>query len=50
MNTTITQSQIEFYDDNGFIIIEDFLTPAELSSGATQRTKRCNSGWNLGMA
>ncbi len=30
MNTTITQSQIESYDANGFILIEDFLTTAEL--------------------
>ena len=30
MNTSISQSQIDFYQENGFIIIEDFLTQGEL--------------------
>ncbi len=30
MNTLINQSQIDYYQENGFIIIEDFLTPQEL--------------------
>jgi phytanoyl-CoA hydroxylase len=30
MNTEITQSQVEFYQENGYVIIEDFLTPSEL--------------------
>ena len=30
MNTELTQEQIQFYQDNGFIIIEDFLTADEL--------------------
>ena len=30
MNTEITPSQVEFYQENGYIIIEDFLTPSEL--------------------
>ena len=30
MNKEITQSQVDFYQENGYIIIEDFLTQAEL--------------------
>lgn len=30
MNTTLTQKQIDFYRENGFIILHDFLTPDEL--------------------
>ena len=30
MNTTLSQEQIEFYQTNGFIVIDDFLSPAEL--------------------
>jgi len=30
MNTEITQSQVDFYQKNGYTIIEDFLTPSEL--------------------
>jgi ectoine hydroxylase-related dioxygenase (phytanoyl-CoA dioxygenase family) len=30
MKTRITKSQVKFYDDNGFILIEDWLTPSEL--------------------
>jgi len=32
MKTDLTQEQINFYQENGFIIIEDFLTPAELAT------------------
>jgi phytanoyl-CoA hydroxylase len=31
MNTTISQSQINAYQENGFLIIEDFLSPQELT-------------------
>jgi len=31
MNTSITKDQIEFYQQNGYIIIEDFLSPEELN-------------------
>ena len=27
MKTDLTQEQIDFYQENGYIIIEDFLTP-----------------------
>lgn len=30
MNTELTPEQIKFYQENGFIVIEDFLTPDEL--------------------
>lgn len=30
MNTSVSQSQIDYYQQNGFVIIEDFLTPDEL--------------------
>ena len=31
MNTNLTQEQINFYQQNGFVVIDDFLTPAELA-------------------
>ncbi|MFD0793115.1 phytanoyl-CoA dioxygenase family protein [Mucilaginibacter litoreus] len=30
MNTSINQAQIDFYQENGFVVIEDFLDPEEL--------------------
>ncbi|WP_295791689.1 phytanoyl-CoA dioxygenase family protein [Mucilaginibacter sp.] len=30
MNTTITPAQVDFYQENGYVIIEDFLNSAEL--------------------
>src|SRR6185503_992059 len=30
MNTTLSQEQVSFYQANGFIVIDDFLTPREL--------------------
>ena len=32
MNTDLTQEQIAFYQENGFIVIENFLTPEELET------------------
>ena len=32
MNTQLTSDQIEFYRENGFLVIDDFLQGAELSS------------------
>ena len=32
MNTDLTIEQIDFYQDNGYIVIEDFLTPDELET------------------
>ena len=32
MNTQLTSDQIEFYRENGFLIIDDFLAGSELSS------------------
>jgi len=32
MNTTVTQEQIDFYRENGFIVLHDFLTPEELET------------------
>lgn len=32
MNTNITTSQVDFYQTNGFLIIEDFLSPIELEN------------------
>ena len=31
MNTQVTSEQIEFYRENGFLVIDDFLKGAELS-------------------
>ena len=31
MNTQVTSDQIEFYGENGFLIIDDFLNGSELS-------------------
>lgn len=35
MNTTITQDQIDFYQNKGYIVIEDFLSTAELEHWKT---------------
>ena len=32
MNTTVTQEQIDFYRENGFVVLHDFLTPEELET------------------
>ena len=32
MNHEITEAQIQFYQDNGFVVIDDFLTQAELEA------------------
>ena len=32
MNTDLTQQQIDFYRENGYIVIEEFLTPDELET------------------
>ncbi|MCX6048682.1 MAG: phytanoyl-CoA dioxygenase family protein [Chloroflexi bacterium] len=32
MNTEVTQEQVSFYRENGFIVLEDFLTPAEVET------------------
>ena len=32
MKTDLRQEQIDFYQDNGYIVIDDFLTPAELET------------------
>ena len=32
MNTDLTQKQIDFYQENGYVVIEDFLTPDELET------------------
>ena len=35
MKTRLTKRQIKQYQDNGFIVIEDFLTPKELAHWRT---------------
>ncbi len=35
MNTTITEAQIEHYQDNGFVVIDNFLTDDELETWRT---------------
>jgi len=59
MNTTVTQEQIDFYRENGFIVLHDFLTPEELETwreavdGAagrgrrTPRVARIGSAWRV---
>ena len=32
MNTQLTDQQIEFYGDNGFLVIDEFLVDTELAS------------------
>lgn len=32
MNTTLSKEQIQFYTDNGYIVIDNFLTPEELAT------------------
>ena len=32
MNTTLSQDQVQFYTDNGYLVVEDFLSPAELAT------------------
>ena len=32
MNTAITQAQIDTYQADGFVVIDDFLTPRELET------------------
>lgn len=39
MNTEITQSQVEFYQGHGYVIIEDFLNPAELEEWRSSVTE-----------
>ncbi|MCY3833120.1 MAG: phytanoyl-CoA dioxygenase family protein [Chloroflexi bacterium] len=36
MKTELTQEQIDFYQENGYIVIEDFLTPEELETWRRQ--------------
>lgn len=36
MNTDLTQEQIDFYQENGYIVIDDFLTPEELETWRRQ--------------
>ena len=43
MNTHLTKEQIDFYQENGYIIIEDFLTPEELETGGGMSTMRLRS-------
>jgi len=35
MNTDLTQDQIDYYQENGFVVIHDFLTPDELEEWRT---------------
>ena len=35
MKTEVTQEQVQSYQENGFLIIDDFLTPDELESWRT---------------
>ena len=51
MRTDLTQEQIDFYQENGYIIIEDFLTPDELETwrvnvddAVAQRAGRITAG------
>jgi phytanoyl-CoA hydroxylase len=39
MNAQLTESQIGFYRENGYVIIEDFLSPAELETWRTAVTE-----------
>lgn len=57
MNTSISQAQIEEYRQNGFVVIEDFLTPSELerwratfdAALADRQNKRLPDGrWDAG--
>jgi ectoine hydroxylase-related dioxygenase (phytanoyl-CoA dioxygenase family) len=57
MKTELTQSQIDFYRDNGFVVIEGFLTPPELETwraavdeavAARKDLKLANSNWRSG--
>ena len=51
VNTHLTREQIDFYQDNGYIIVEDFLTPDELETwrrhvddAVAQRAGRVTAG------
>lgn len=57
MKTEVTQAQIDFYQENGFVVIEDFLSPPELESwrsavdeavAARQDLKLAGSNWRSG--
>jgi ectoine hydroxylase-related dioxygenase (phytanoyl-CoA dioxygenase family) len=39
MNTQLSESQIGFYKENGYVVIEDFLTPEELETWRTAVTE-----------
>jgi len=39
MNSTLSKTQLDYYDENGFLIIEDFLTPGELEQWRTAVTQ-----------
>ena len=52
MKNELTQEQIDFYQENGYIIIEDFLSPDELETGGSALTMRWRDGetasWLIG--
>ena len=45
MNTDLTREQIDFYQENGYIIIEDFLTPEELETWRRSPSRSAMSTW-----
>ena len=42
MNNELTQEQVDFYQENGYIVIENFLTPEELE---TWRQRMLTARW-----
>ena len=56
MKTDLTHEQINFYQENGYIIIEDFLTPKELETwrlqvddAVAQRARTHYRRWHTGV-
>src|SRR5690349_269738 len=56
MNTQVTQAQIDFYRENGFVVLDNFLTAEELEiwraavDGATQKRgqqRMANQDWKV---
>ena len=50
MNAELSQEQTEFYRENGFIVIDDFLTPEELEvwRDAVDEAVKARGKWKAG--
>ncbi len=45
MKNALTQEQFDFYPENGYIVIEDFLSPDELETWRRSPSRSAMSTW-----